>query len=155
MLAKVKGSFNAVRLEGNAGPVMLMGYGAGDRPTGSAVLADLMSVAKGAPVNVFGFSDEALPEADILDLDDAVSPHYLRFIVPDKTGLLRDIGGVMADHGISIAQAIQKGQSATPGSGVPLILLTHEAKAADIHHAMDEADARGLCLERAMHYRIF
>jgi homoserine dehydrogenase len=155
MLAKVKGSFNAVRLEGNAGPVMLMGYGAGDRPTGSAVLADIMSVAKGVPANVFGFEDDVLPEADILNLDDAVSPHYLRFIVPDKTGLLRDIGGVMADHGISIAQAVQKGQSEAPGEGVPLILLTHEAKADDIHRAMDDADSRGLCLERAMHYRIF
>lgn len=154
LLAKVKGSFNAIRLEGNGGPIMLYGYGAGDLPTGSAVLADIMTIAKGAPACVFGFTDEALPDADIMNLDDAVSPHYLRFIVPDRTGVLRDIGGVMAENGISIAQAIQKDESGTPGEGVPLVLLTHKAKADDIHRAMDLADEKGLCLERAMHYRI-
>lgn len=152
LLASVNGAFNAIRLEGNAGPVVLHGKGAGDKPTGSAVLADIMAIARHAAPNNTGFVDPTLPEADIIDLDDAVSLHYLRFTVPDRTGVLRDIAGVMAEKGISIQQATQK--TALQGGGVPLVFLTHEAKADDIHAAMREIDAMGLTLDRTMHYRI-
>ena len=152
LLSAVQGSFNAIRFEGNAGPVMLYGYGAGDMPTGSAVLADIMTIARGdAPCNT-GFTANVLPRAEILDLDQAQSLHYVRFMVPDQTGVLRDIGGAMADNGISIAQAIQKGEN--PGQGVPIVLLTHEAKADDIHKAMRQVEAMGLTVARSMHFRI-
>ena len=152
LLAAVQGSFNAIRFDGNAGPVMLYGYGAGDLPTGSAVLADIMTIAKGdTPCNT-GFTTPELPRAEILDLDLAQSLHYVRFMVPDQPGVLRDIGGAMADNGISIAQAIQKGEN--PGRGVAIVLLTHEAKADDIHKAMRQVEAMGLTVARSMHFRI-
>ena len=152
MLAAVQGSFNAVRLEGNAGPVMLYGYGAGALPTASAVLADIANVAVGRAPNNSGFTAATFPEADILDLDEFVSPHYLRVTVPDRPGVLRDIGGVMARHNISLAQVVQKGDDA--GHGVPIVFLTHKAPAKDVHAAMLEIDALGLPLAKTMHYRI-
>ncbi len=152
LLAAVTGSFNALRVEGAAGPVMLYGHGAGGLPTGSAVLADIIQVARGVPANNTGFTDQTLPRAEVLDLDEAVSEHYLRFTAPDRHGVLRDLGGIMADHGISIAQAIQKGQNA--GGTVPLVFLTHAAPAGQVHQAMRAAEERGLAVERIMHYRI-
>jgi homoserine dehydrogenase len=152
LLAQVSGSLNAVRLEGNAGPIMLYGHGAGALPTGSAVLADIVHCGRGYAPDNTGFTTDPLPAAEILDLDEAVSLHYLRFMVPDRPGVLRDLGGIMADHDISIAQVIQKGEDA--GSGVPIVLLTHEAKAGQVHAAMRQVDAQRLALSRTMHYRI-
>ena len=152
LLAQVAGSLNAVRLEGNAGPIMLYGHGAGARPTGSAVLADIVHCGRGCAPDNTGFTTEPLPPACILDLDEAVSLHYLRFMVPDRPGVLRDLGGVMADNDISIAQVIQKGEDV--GDGVPIVLLTHEAKAGQVHAAMRQVDAQGLVKSRTMHYRI-
>lgn len=153
LLASVGGAYNAVRLEGNAGPVVLHGRGAGDMPTGSAVLADVMATIRHDAPDNLGFVDPRLPEAEILDLDDAVSEHYVRFIVPDAPGVLRDIAGVMADHGISLQQVIQKSRS-DAGEGIPLVFLTHEATADAIHKAMRQVEAMGLTLGTTMHYRI-
>ena len=152
LLSSVKGSFNALRLDGNGGPVMLYGYGAGDTPTGSAVLGDIAAVARGVAPNNTGFTFASFPEAEIMDLDEAVSRHYLRFNVPDRPGVMRDIGGVMAEHGISLAQVVQKGEDS--GQGVPIVFLTHQAKAGDIHTAMRDIEELGLPLARTMHYRI-
>ncbi len=151
LLAKVEGSFNAVRLEGNAGPVMLYGHGAGGAPTASAVLADVAAIARGAAPNNLGFAEDDLPRADILDLDEAVSEHFLRFHAPDRPGVLRDIASVLASRDISIAQVIQRDLHE---AGVPLVLITHEAPAREIHEAMREIEALGFLLDTPMHYRI-
>lgn len=153
LLASVSGAYNAIRLEGNAGPVVLHGRGAGDMPTGSAVLADVMATIRHDAPDNLGFVDSRLPEAEILDLDDAVSEHYVRFIVPDAPGVLRDIAGVMADHAISLQQVIQKSRS-DAGEGIPLVFLTHEAAADAVHKAMRQVEALGLTLGTTMHYRI-
>ncbi|SKA65169.1 homoserine dehydrogenase [Desulfobaculum bizertense DSM 18034] len=152
LLASVNGAFNAIRLAGNAGPVVLHGKGAGALPTGSAVLADIMAIARAAEPNNLGFVGVELPEAEQIDLDDAVSLHYLRFTAHDHPGVLRDIAGVLAERGISIQQATQK--SALPDGGVPLVFLTHEAKACDIHYSMQKIDQMGLTVDRTMHLRI-
>ncbi|MGE4297155.1 MAG: homoserine dehydrogenase [Desulfovibrionaceae bacterium] len=153
LLAKVQGPMNAVWFTGNAvGQGMLYGQGAGDLPTGSAVMADLMTVAKELPPDNDGFANGPLPKADIIDLDEAVSLHYLRFTVPDQPGVMRDIAGALADHDISIAQAVQQGEDL--GRGVSIVFLTHEAKAGAIHAAMRQVEAMGLAKARTMHYRI-
>lgn len=154
ILAQVKGSFNAVRLMGNAGPIMLYGHGAGDLPTGSAVISDIAAIARGAKPNNLGFTSVKLPEADILDLDDAVSRHYLRLSVEDRPGMLRDLGTIMSDNSISLCQVIQKTHEDCDDPGVPLVFLTHEAKARDVHNAMRQIEAQGLNQSKIMHYRI-
>lgn len=152
LLASVSGSFNAVRLDGNAGPIMLYGYGAGDLPTASAVLSDVAGIAQGRKPNNLGFAQSPLPEAAILDLEDAVSRHYLRLHVPDQSGVLRDVGGLLAKHDISLAQVVQKGED--QGQGVPIVFLTHKARARQVHAAMREIEKIGLPLAPIMHYRI-
>ncbi len=153
LLASVKGSFNAIRFDSPDGPVLLHGHGAGDLPTGSAVLADIMAIARGEAPNILGYTETRLPDAEILDLDAAVSAHYVRFTVQDQPGVLRDIAGAMADHGISLHQVIQK-ERAAEGEGIPLVFLTHEATADAVHKAMRQVEAAGLTLGKTMHLRI-
>lgn len=154
LLANVQGSFNAIRLEGNAGPILLYGHGAGDLPTASAVMADIIQAAMGREANNTGFQHDFAPTAKILDLDEAVSRHYLRLNVPDQPGVLRDIGGFLAEQDVSLAQVIQKGYDEGKGQGVPLVFLTHEAPAKNIHEAMNAIREAGLPLGKIVHYRI-
>ncbi|KAF4531347.1 hypothetical protein B566_EDAN019460 [Ephemera danica] len=88
LLANVHGAYNAVRIEGDAvGPVFLHGKGAGDMPTGSAVMADILSIARQSLPNNTGFAHPTLPpEAKTLAADEARSPHYIRMQVVDAPG---------------------------------------------------------------------
>ncbi|WP_309542882.1 homoserine dehydrogenase [Nitratidesulfovibrio liaohensis] len=152
LIARVGGAYNAIRLEGNAvGPVFLHGLGAGSLPTASAVLADLMTVARGAAPHNTGFQRQVPPRADILPPADAESSYYVRAMVPDNPGVLRDLAGAMADHSISIAQAIQKGQHP---QGVPLVFMTHAARASAIQGAIAQVQAAGLLLAPPVCYRV-
>ncbi|AAS95370.1 homoserine dehydrogenase [Nitratidesulfovibrio vulgaris] len=152
LIARVGGAYNAIRIEGNAvGPVFLHGQGAGSLPTASSVLADLMAVARATPPHNTGFQRQVPPKASILPPDDAVSAYYVRVMVPDHPGVLRDLAGAMADHGISIAQAIQKGQDKR---GVPLVFMTHEAGARAISDAIEQIRQAGLLTADPVCYRV-
>jgi homoserine dehydrogenase len=154
LLARVGGNYNAVRIQGNAvGPIMLHGQGAGDLPTASAVLADIMALvrASGAPDNT-GYRESPLPEADILDPMLAASEHYFRFTVTDRPGVMATIARVMADHDISIMQAIQKGVD--EGQGVPIVFTTHEARAKAAVAVISEIDGKDFIQAPTVHYRI-
>ncbi len=133
LISNVGGAYNAVRVEGNAvGSLFLHGRGAGDLPTASAVLGDILTVARDTCPNNTGFINQVLQRGDILPPSEAVSPYYVRVMVTDSSGVLRDIAGIMAKESISIAQVIQKTQEE---GGVPLVFMTHKASAA----AMDRA----------------
>jgi homoserine dehydrogenase len=153
ILAKVEGPFNAILLDGNAvGPIMLYGQGAGDLATGSAVLADIMALARPGTPNNTGFLEEILPKADILDPEQTAFGHYFRFTVQDLPGVLSAISGIMAERNISIAQAIQK-QRRKEG-GVPVVFLTHAAQLKDVQAALREIDALSFVRALTIHYRI-
>ncbi len=152
LLASVNGPYNAVRYEGNAGPVTLYGYGAGGLPTASAVLADVAMAATHRTARNTGFAEKDQPPAELLDLDDAVTKHYLRITVPDKPGVMHFVSGILAKYEISLAQVIQQGED--EGQGVPIVFLTHRCTARAIHAAMKDIDAGGMTLARTMHYRI-
>ncbi len=152
LMARVGGVYNAVRVEANAaGPIFMHGRGAGGVPTGSAVLADIMSVARGALPNNTGFVEQELPPADIFPADEAVSQFYLRVMVPDKPGVLRDLAGCMAEEQVSIAQAIQKEQN--PES-VPIVFMTHEGSAKAMRRSIDRMSERGLLLKEPVLFRV-
>jgi len=155
MLAKVDGPFNAILLEGNVvGPIMLYGQGAGDLPTGSAVLADIMALSKeGCAPNNTGFLEPVLPPANILDPLLTSSGHYFRFTVQDRPGVLSALAGIMGQHDISIAQAIQK-QTPTPEQGVSIVFLSHKALLRDVQKAMDEIARCAFIMAPTVHYRI-
>ncbi|MDR0339789.1 MAG: homoserine dehydrogenase, partial [Desulfovibrio sp.] len=143
LLARVGGAYNAVRVEGDAvGSVFLHGKGAGDMPTGSAVAADILAVARGARPNNTGFARPHLPvKAKIIAPHEAYSHFYIRLKVTDRPGVLRDVAAIMAENDISIAQVIQKDRSGNHppqesgngrGPSVPFIVMTHEARTSGV-----------------------
>ncbi|MFP4071919.1 MAG: homoserine dehydrogenase, partial [Desulfovibrionales bacterium] len=153
ILAKVEGPFNAVLLEGNAvGPIMLYGQGAGDLPTGSAVLSDIMSLVSGRPANNTGFSEPALPKARTLEHELDVTRHYFRFSVVDRPGVLAAIAGVLGERNISIAQVVQR--QAPNQKGVPVVFLTHSAQERDVTAALKELNTFSFVINPAVHFKI-
>ena len=151
LLAKVGHSYNAVRIEGNAaGSIFLHGLGAGDKPTGSAVAADIMNIARRARPNNLGYALNSLPPAEIMPTEEAASSYYFRLMVVDRPGALRDISGAMADHGISIAQALQKGQKDV----VPLMFMTHETTSQSVEAALKQIKGTGMLTAEPVFYRV-
>lgn len=162
LLARVGGNYNAVRIKGNAvGPIMLHGQGAGDLPTGSAVLSDIMNIARHmnrpgceapySPDNT-GFGNSELEEISIMPPEEAVSRYYFRFMVADKTGVMAAITRIMAEHGVSIAQAVQKGEAGD--EGVPLVIITHSTRADAVQAVSSEIDAMDFSMEPCVQFRI-
>lgn len=156
LLARVGGAYNAIRVEGNAvGSLFLHGLGAGSRPTASAVLGDLLALVRaadsgGAQGNT-GFMDEELPPAAVLPAGEAVSPWYVRAMVRDSSGVLRDIAGAMADENVSMAQVIQKAERP---DGVPLVFMTHATTGRAMLAAVKRLEKSGQVLEPATCYRV-
>ncbi len=158
LLARVGGNYNAVRLEGNAvGPIMLHGQGAGDLPTGSAVLADIMNLARqingtcDAPDNT-GFGNQPITKANILPPAESESKYYFRFTVQDRTGVMAAVTKSMSENGVSIAQAVQKGEAGA--EGVPLVIISHETKAKSVATVVNELDAMDFTVEPCVTFRI-
>ena len=154
MLAKVDGPFNAILLEGNAvGPIMLYGQGAGDLPTGSAVLADIMTlVNRKSFYNNTGFLETSLPKASILPPELTAAKHYFRFTVQDRPGVLSVLSGIMGEQNISIAQVVQKQEA--NGKTVPVVFLTHTAQLKDVNSAMNEISKLDFIKAPTVHYRL-
>jgi homoserine dehydrogenase len=124
-LAHVTGPTNAVVAEGNfSGRLLFQGAGAGDKPTASSVVADLVDIARGETGPAF-----AMPTADLEKLPQATSGHrtgktYLRMVVADKPGVLAEITAAMRDAGLSIESLIQK-ETSDDGSAL-IAMVTHE-----------------------------
>ncbi len=152
LLARVGGVYNAVRVEANAaGALFFHGRGAGDLPTAGAVLGDLLAVARDERPNNTGFADKVLPKACIVPPEEWRSCYYVRVMVQDAPGVLRDLSGCMAAEGISMAQVIQKSDE---GQGVPLVFMTHETSARAMRDALQRTMDAGLLKEPAVYLRV-
>ena len=152
LLARVGGVYNAVRVEANAaGALFFHGRGAGDLPTAGAVLADLLAVAREERPNNTGFVGRELPKAAIVPPEEWRSCYYVRVMVQDAPGVLRDISGCMAAEGISVAQMIQKTDE---GHGVPLVFMTHETSAQAMSDALQRTVDAGLLKEPSVYFRV-
>ncbi len=145
VLASVNGAYNAVHIHGNAvGNVMFYGLGAGMMPTGSAVVSDLMDLARdilgGHPGHVppLAFLAERLREIPVKPIADVRSCYYFRFSAMDRPGVLSNVSGILGKNQISIASVIQKGRQV--GGAVPIVMLTHEARESDVRSALEEID---------------
>ncbi len=143
-LAKTGGAFNMVELTGDAvGRLWYSGAGAGEMPTASAVVADLIDLAVGRAQPTFLRLDiwHEHPPLPLLPATDVRRRFYLRYNVEDRPHVLADIADILGRHKISIASVIQKEaeSSTTPGVGVtvPLVIMTHECT----EGAMRDADA--------------
>jgi homoserine dehydrogenase len=124
-IARVEGVFNAVVAEGDfCGRVMLEGRGAGAGPTASAVVADLIDIARGRLTPVWGA--ETLEDVPSLPMEAHVGAYYLRLIVLDRPGVIADVTGILRDERISLESMLQRGRA--PGEAVPVVLTTHDCE---------------------------
>ena len=145
VLASVKGAYNAVHIEGNAvGDIMLYGMGAGMMPTGSAVVSDLVDIARDILSDTPGripplaFLPDKLQQIEIKPISDITTRYYFRFSALDRPGVLSTISGILGKYHISIAAVIQKGRHAQ--DSVPVVMITHEALESNVRNALDEID---------------
>lgn len=137
-LAAVNGVYNAVFVRGDAvGDLMFYGRGAGELPTSSAILGDVVNVARhltqeGSPRICSCFYDyPVIPAADLR------TRYYLRMEVVDQPGVLARIAGAFGAHGVSLASVIQKGYGSDP---VALVFVTHTVREADLLAALKEIE---------------
>ncbi len=156
LISKVEGSFNAVYVEGDAaGSTLYYGRGAGDMPTGSAVVSDIVDLARNIRKNAAGrvpIITKAVRDVRIKKIDDVVSMYYFRFSALDKPGVLSKISGILGNYDISIASVIQKGRRI--GEAVPLVVLTHAAKEKDVRQALKEIDQVPVVMDKTTFIRV-
>ncbi len=134
-LADVDGAFNAVSVNaGEAGPFFFEGRGAGEGPTASAVIADLVDIALGSFEPAFGKPARTLAPLTPARAGAASSAYYLRFEVLDLPGVLAEIAGHLAESRVSIESMLQRGRS--PGEPVSIVMITHETPQIAVANAL-------------------
>ena len=134
-IAHVDGVFNAVITEGDfVGHSMLVGRGAGERPTASAVVADIADAAmhRGGPL--LTVANEKIRSVPIVSLAEREGEYYVRFEVKDRPGVVADISRILGDEQVSIASMLQRSQ--TSGGVVPLIMTFHKSKEKSVVSAL-------------------
>lgn len=140
LLATVGDVFNAIYIRGDAvGPTLLYGLGAGSLPTASAVVGDLIDMARQLRGGAGGVAplQMGLERAlEVVPMEEVTCQYYIRFMSPDRPGILATIAGVLARHDISIASVIQRGRKA--GSNVPIVMMTYSAREASVRDALGE-----------------
>ena len=152
-IARVDGVFNAVVIEGDfSGQVMLRGRGAGAGPTASAVVADVIDIARGRATPVWGAAPGALVQAPSLPMTAHSGAYYLRLMVVDRPGVIADVTAILRDHRISLESMLQRGRA--PGEAVPVVLTTHETGEGAMRAALERVSALDAVLESPTLIRI-
>jgi homoserine dehydrogenase len=152
-IAGVDGVFNAVVAEGDfVGRVMLEGRGAGAGPTASAVVADLIDLARRRETPVWGAAAAELSAAPSVPMSEHFGPYYIRLMVVDRPGVIADVTAALRDHGISLESMLQRGRS--PGEAVPVVLVTHETQESDMREAVARIAALPTVMEEPTMIRI-
>src|SRR6266851_3323552 len=153
LLAGVSGGFNAIYVHSEAlGPTMYYGQGAGQLPTATAVIADILEIARHrlagsrGGAHALGYPTAAVKPGRVKPMDDVLCEYYLRFMARDQPGVLGAIASVLGRNRISIASVIQQGRGVA--TTVPVIMRTHEARERDLQHAL-AAIGRLKMVERA------
>jgi homoserine dehydrogenase len=152
-IARVDGVFNAVVAEADfAGRIMLEGRGAGAGPTASAVVADLIDIARGRATPVWGASAALLANTPSVPISAHVGPYYLRLMVVDRPGVIAGVTAALRDNGVSLESMLQRGRS--PGEAVPVVLVTHETREAAMRTALAQIAELDAVLEAPTLIRI-
>jgi homoserine dehydrogenase len=141
-IAAANGVFNAVVADGGfVDKVNFVGRGAGGGPTGSAVVADLIDIARGHASPVFGVPADRLMRPVPRPIERRVGAYYLRLMVIDRPGVIADVAAALRDQNVSLESVLQRLRA--PGGSVPVVLITHETEEA----RMTAAVARIAALE--------
>lgn len=141
LLSNVGGTLNAVTVTGDAvGNILLYGHGAGMMPTASAVVGDIVDIARNLISNtrgrvpMFSYQPGRIEKIPIIPIDEISAHYYFRFSALDRPGVLSKISGILGDLGISIKTVHQKDRK-TKGA-VPIVMLTHHAEEAHVKQAL-------------------
>ena len=147
LIANVDGVMNAVLVKGDAvGPTLYYGAGAGSLPTASAVVADIIDVARtlttdpGNRVPHLAFQPDELSDLPVLGMDKVETAFYLRLTVEDRPGVLAQVTGILGDSGISI-EAVKQKEPLEGQTQVPLVLLTHRVLEGDMNRALEAIES--------------
>jgi homoserine dehydrogenase len=162
LIAKVDGVMNAILLYGDAvGSTMYYGAGAGDTPTASAVVADVIDVVRRMAVDqdlvpALAFQPGELVDTPILPITEVVSAYYLRISVQDKVGVIADITEILGGSGINIDAMIQKDPDMIGGDHehIPVIIMTHEIQEAVLNKAVGEIEALDAVVDKVCRIRV-
>ena len=139
-IAHVSGSLNAVVADGDfSGTIVHEGHGAGAGPTASAVVADLIDIARGLRVPTFGVPADKLKAITPVPMERHFGAYYIRLMVVDKPGVFADIAAVLRDHAVSMESVLQRTRD--PGEAVPVVMTMHETEEASMVQALDEIAA--------------
>ena len=126
-IASIEGVFNAVVAEGDfVGSIMAEGQGAGAGPTASAVVADLIDIARGNRPATFAVPAGSLTQLPSLSMDRHEGCYYLRLVVMDKPGVIADVAAALRDEQISVEAMLQRGRA--PDEAVSVVITTHETQ---------------------------
>ncbi|MGQ0584179.1 MAG: homoserine dehydrogenase [Reyranella sp.] len=138
-IAHIEGVFNAVVVEGDfVGTTMFQGRGAGQGPTASAVVADLVDVARGRHMPAFVVPAARLADKKASPMDRHVGAYYMRLMVQDRPGVISAVSGALAKEHISLESMLQRGRSLS--GEVPVVLTTHETEEAAMRRALARID---------------
>lgn len=158
-LSHVDGSLNAVIISGDAvGDMMLYGHGAGMMPTASAAVSDIIDIARNLINNAASFVPmQSFQVAHLRDIpfkpmDDISTCYYVRFSAKDQPGVLSKISGILGEHGISIKSVHQTEQKLN--GAVPIMMLTHIAKEAEVKKALAKISALDAIIDQPVVIRI-
>ncbi|MSO74480.1 MAG: homoserine dehydrogenase [Alphaproteobacteria bacterium] len=145
-LAHVDGVYNAVITQGDfVGPSVFEGRGAGEGPTASAVVADLIDLARGLSVPTFGVPASRLVAQATIPMARHAGPYYIRLMVVDRPGVIADVAACLRDEQVSVESMLQR--SRNPDEAVPVVLTTHEASEASVARALSTIERLGTVLE--------
>ncbi|MDY6971949.1 MAG: homoserine dehydrogenase [Thermodesulfobacteriota bacterium] len=159
ILANVNEAYNAIYLEGDfLGPNLYYGLGAGRRATGSAVVSDIVGLARqirfGLKGPMYPLDNAHSPGKQIMiqPIEELTSAYYFRISALDKPGVLSKISGVLGEHGISISAVIQKGRKVN--GTVPIVMLTHEALESNVQKAISLMDELEILTDKTVIIRV-
>ncbi|MBL9096067.1 MAG: homoserine dehydrogenase [Alphaproteobacteria bacterium] len=152
-LADVDGVFNAVVADGDlVGKSVYEGRGAGAGPTASAVMSDLLDIARGVRLPTFGAPAATIARPKLAAMGDHQGACYLRFTVIDRPGVIAVLSRCLADQAVSIESMLQR--SRAPGEPVPVVMITHEAREAAMTKALAAIVAAGVVTEQPVMIRM-
>jgi homoserine dehydrogenase len=159
IMARVNDVYNAIYIEGDfVGPALHYGLGAGRRPTGSAVVSDIISIARQMRKGIrslmppLGHAGSGKRDIHIQSIEDLNIAYYFRFSAVDKPGVLSKISGILGDNNISISSVIQKGREIK--GPVPIVMLTHEARERDVRKALKLIDRLDVLTDETIMIRV-
>ncbi|MFN4129366.1 MAG: homoserine dehydrogenase [Paracoccaceae bacterium] len=153
-LGQLQGGTNMVVLEGDSvGQIVMRGAGAGEGPTASAVMADVIDIARGIRLSTFGRPAASLAEP-VAAKSATPAPYYLRMTLLDKPGALAKIATALGEAGISIDQMRQLNQPGEADNKATVLIVTHKASPADVAYALEQFNTTSVLIGAPVAIRI-